>query len=70
MGIARDILLPGLWKRDDARGRTLDLVDTESGGMDLLVDRERHALFTRDELEDRQLFVGAFNPRVTEILKG
>ena len=70
MGVARDFLLPGIWNRGDARGRDLGLVDNDDGGLDLIVDGKRHALFTRDELEDRQAFVGAFNPRVTEILKG
>lgn len=65
----RAYLLPGLWNREDANGRSLDLDCTQDGGLDLIVDGKRHSLFAPDELKDRS-YVGAFNPRVIEILKG
>lgn len=65
----RDYCLPGIWKREDANGRELDLVCNQTGGIDLRVCDKTHQLFTAKELS-RPFWLAHFNPRVIEILEG
>ena len=64
----KDYLLPGLWKRADANGRSLDLVCHGNGDISLRVDQKVHPLFTANELA-QEFWTGKFNPRVIRILE-
>ena len=64
----RDFCLPGLWRRDDARGRELDLWCNQNGGIDLVVDGKTHPIFTAKDLSE-PCWLGHFNPRIIQILE-
>jgi len=64
----RDYLLPGIWSRDDARGRELDLICNNRGGVDLKVDSKIHQLFNAEDFND-PYWLAHFNPRVIQILE-
>ncbi len=64
----KDYLLPGIWCRNDARGRELDLVCNKSGGIDLRVDSKTHSLFSSEDFKD-PYWRADFNPRVIRILE-